>query len=78
MKPDFVIRVDVVNEDVRVFVDLADWLVGPEHGEAVQVVLRQRAAVGHPAADEDVLDEEVGQLGSRIKFISSICDQLKI
>jgi hypothetical protein len=59
---DFVVFVDIVKQNVGVFVDILDRFVRPEHGEALEVMLRQRTPVGHPTADKHVLYEEVGQL----------------
>jgi hypothetical protein len=59
---DFVVFVNIVKQNVGVFVDVLDRFVRPEHGEALEVMLGQRTPVGHPSADKHVLYEEVGQL----------------
>ena len=62
MNFDLVVLVDVMEQNVGVFVDVLDRFVRPEHREALQVVLWQRTPVGHPTADENIFYEEVGQL----------------
>ena len=51
-----------MNEIVWVDIHVSNRLVRPEHGEALEMVLRQGAPVGHPSSDEHVLDEKVRYL----------------
>ncbi len=75
MKFNLVIFVDVVNEKVRIDVHIANRLVRPEHSESLKMMLRQGTPVGHPASDENVLDEKIRYLQHNGEFFLLNRDQ---